>query len=384
MKADLASVVSDLLRDARDFGSLASNCLGAWPIDVLRELERVAGSSADMNARAARLVTDASLFPLHRRRAAPSPLPVEHPLDSDWRFAAGEPRRLLGRVLSGLGPRDRFLLLCVPTIVLEAARQGLAHRTVVAVRHGDPIAAAMRHAVPDATYVELDKMPDMDAAAAAIDPPWHDDTALPLIERLCLGVREGGMVLVTGPDVLTGASSAERLSIHRTDHQLPGLQRVGPWSKVRYRTPRFEERAFQAAGIGNVPPAWRTGLVQAHRRTGEVISPSSLHPAGQWRERVVDGHRIWVRPDAADGLPFRIRVCDSVSSQSQFRRTASVWTSGNVVVVGGERAELDRLLDASADASRDRMLLALLEAERKAVGNADLLPAERLPLSAMP
>lgn len=342
MKGSLLDVVREQAAHSRDFRQLSSRCLGAWPVSVLECLEQLALEAGPAQEAATHLADDAQegyaedLSPVDG-------LPAEHPLDGDWRFAPGVPETILRRLRAAAGKSGRILLACVPTLVLAAARLQMSHQIVVAVRNGDPISEALRGLVPGARYLDFDELGGVGASAGVIDPPWYHDVAAPLVQRVCAGIREGGVLLICGPDLMTAASSARALMGNVTG-LYPGLAPVGRVSRVRYRTPLFESRALQVAGIRNVPAFWRTGLLRPFVRSG--ISDSAmlpLAPDSGWVEAPSRSGRIWLRTSMAQGRKARIVITDSVSRTSPLRGTASAWTSSNTVVLGGTVDEIRKI-----------------------------------------
>lgn len=342
----MTGALIDLVRTeaarSRDFRHLSSRCLGAWPVSILECLDQLACEPGPPREAAIRLADDAQegvaedLSPVKG-------LPLEHPLDGDWRFAPGVPETILRRLRDTAGKDGRILLACAPTLVLAAARLGMSHQVAVAIRDKDPVSATLRELVPDAVYLDFDELSGFGASAGVIDPPWYDDVAAPLLQRVCAGVREGSVLLVCGPDVMTAASNARALTQNVAD-LYQGLVPVGRASRVRYRTPLFESRAMQAAGIRNVPAFWRTGLLRPFIRTGFCDTPIlPLMSESGWVEIPYRSGRMWLRLSAARGSRSRIVVADSVSRTSSLRAVASAWTSANTVMIGGTADEIRKL-----------------------------------------
>lgn len=342
MKGTLVDVVRAQVMQSRDFRQLASQCLGAWPVSILECLEQLVSEGGPARDKALWLADDACEG-LAEDLAGGDELPLEHPLDGDWRFAPAVPDRILRRLCEAAGPGERILLACVPTLVIAASRLKMSHRIAVAVRAGDPVCEALRSLVPDALYLDFDDLRGLEASAGVIDPPWYHDVAAPLIQRVSTGIRQGGVLLVCGPDLLTAASSARVLTGNLGD-LYPGLASLGRTFRVRYRTPLFEFRALQAAGIRNVSAFWRTGLLRPFIRTGAFNgSMQPLASDGGWKEVPHQSGRIWVRAPIARGQKARIVVADSVSRTSPLRDVASAWTSANTVVIGGTIEEMQNL-----------------------------------------
>ena len=360
MSAELEALVREVAPRCSSFRQLASRCLGAWPVAVARTLGRIAAEPGVDREGAARLLADAVGSPPAKLSTVRG-LPPEHPLDGDWRFAPDVPRKLLRRLLKAGGTRGRVLLACVPPLAIIAEQLGVADRCVVAVRESDPVADAVRRLAPHAAYRGFDELAGIEAGAALIDPPWYDDVALPIVQCVCAGVREGGTVLISGPDLLTAASRALAFSAGAPS-AWPGLRPTGTSARVRCRTPAFEARALLAAGVRNVPAFWRTGLVYEYERCGpRAAAPLPFGPGEGWTEVPFGACRLWIRPAAVTGEEARIIVADTVSRTSPLRAGATAWTSANTVVTGGTQAEILSLArpdSVCADGLRARLIVA--------------------------
>lgn len=347
MTGTLLELVSALAPRSRDFRQLASQCFGAWPVSIVEVLEKLSSMPGPLRETALRLLQDAEQGSADRLDPVEG-LPLEHPLDGDWRFASGVPDALVWRLLTHAGSGGRILLACAPTVVLATARIGVSHRVVVAVRWGDPVFEALRALVPQARYVDFDETDGMDAAAGLIDPPWYDDVATPLVQRVANGVRSSGILYICGPDLMTAPSNAKGLTGARAS-LYAGLVPNGRAWRVRYRTPMFEARSMEAAGIRSVPSSWRTGLLRQFVRTHtEIEVRSPLEPETSWTETTFGKGRLWLRPSAARGGKPIVLVSDSVSRTSPIREDAAAWTSANTVVVGGTEADILSLRDVAS------------------------------------
>ncbi|MHC2663263.1 hypothetical protein ACVIYH_006812 [Bradyrhizobium diazoefficiens] len=354
--------VRQKLSSVGGFVALANECYGAWPPDIVDSLAGIAKLERAESDRIAWLLHDAKR-PAELPLQVDADLPLEHPLDSDWRFQTRERGRLVERLMSRLAPSDKVLAICAPTIVLEAARRGIGWRMIVGTRPNDPIIAALQGLVPDAQYVPLDDLENIEAAAGIIDPPWQDQIAAPLIQRLCAGVRIGARVLITGPDRFTAANSVVSLKSRYGSPRWLGLKADCLPFRIRYKTPRFEARALLASGIANVPPAWRTGLVHSYQKMIEVHPDLDLDQRSDWSEVSLGEHRVWYRAEF-NGLKADVNVSSSVSSVSPLRRTATMWTSGNSVVTGGSKIDLESLFRRSSQKVGDDLRERLLRVEQ--------------------
>jgi hypothetical protein len=357
----IAYKVREEVSQAKRFSELAGRCLGAWPADIVESLTELSLDRGELSDQAHALLNDAKQSVQFASRSDPC-LPLEHPIDSDWRFAREEQRRLLDNLISSIPAQEKILIVCAPTIVLEAGRRGIGSRVVVGIRRNDPVAEALQRTVPEAKYLYLDSLCGVEAAAGMVDPPWHDEVAEPLVQRLVCGVRIGGRILISGPDKLTAASSVHKLRSVVGSPSWTGLAPEGAPIRVRYQTPRFEARALQAGGIGNVPSDWRTGLVHLYFKTAGVRQSDDLVSGSDWKERTIDGHRFWIRPRMASSEAI-LSTSSSVSRTAPLRKAASIWTSGNTVVTGGSQRDLELLAAGSVRKASAEFITRLLEWE---------------------
>ncbi|MDP4006392.1 hypothetical protein [Methylobacterium sp. NEAU K] len=319
----LAHLVEREAPRAADFAALTEVCEGAWPGDVRRLL------AESPSAEARRLL--ASIKWPSARISSDRRLPLAHPLDADWRFTRECAERVLDAILSAASHAGDILLIAMPSVALAAYDRGLAHRVVIASRDGDPIDAALRAAMTGCRFVDLPDIPASTFQTVALDPPWYDDVALPLIETGLHAAVADGRVLICAPDHLTSPSSAQRLSALATTPSVLGFSAAEFVERVRYATPFFELRCLEAVGITGISPRWRTGLLY-------TCTPSPSASRGRyvtravgdgWREMRLGATRIWIRRLASQENAPDVGVARSISRTDPAREIASVWTSGN-------------------------------------------------------
>ena len=320
---DLAEIVRREAPRARDFAALTEVCEGAWPGDVLHAL-------GNTESEAAMSLLDGIGHPCGRV-PADRRLPLAHPLDADWRFTRATAEHILDTLLAASPSGGDILLIAMPTVALAAYDRGLIHRIVVASRYGDPIDTALRAVMTGCRFIGLREMPRNTFSTVALDPPWYDDVALPLVDVAVDAVARDGHVFLCTPDRLTSPSSAHGLSALLDAPDTVGLVAVAPLGQVRYATPFFELRCLKAMGIANVSPRWRTGLLHVCRPGAWARSrPQPTASVGRdWREVRHGPIRIWVRrPPVGEGAAA-IAVASSISRTDRTREVAALWTSGN-------------------------------------------------------
>ncbi|MFH6780888.1 MULTISPECIES: hypothetical protein [Methylobacterium] len=301
------------------------------------------------------------------RVVADGRLPLAHPLDADWRFTRDSAEHILDRLLARTPAAADILLIAMPTIALAAHDRGLMHRIVVASRIGDPIDLALRKVMPGCRFVSLQKVPMGAFQTVALDPPWYDDVALPIIEIARAAALPNGRIFVCTPDTLTSPSSAKILSKLMSEPHEVGFSIVESVERIRYATPFFELQCLKAAGISNVSPVWRTGLLCSCIPEPLEFPTCSVCPPvrGAWREVRYGAIRIWLRQPAVQG-PAAVGVADSISRTDRTRKIANLWTSGNTYVAGVDVIGLNLLsgtVDGAAQWPWENRLKAVLSDE---------------------
>ncbi|MCJ2075982.1 hypothetical protein MKK68_09980 [Methylobacterium sp. E-016] len=321
--SELSEIVAREVPHVRDFATLTELCDGAWPGDVLQALRTLEGNAATA-------LRDGISRPAGRVRSDRR-LPLAHPLDADWRFTRATAEHILDTLLAASPADGDILLIAMPTVALAAYDRGLIHRIVVASRYGDPIDTALRVVLTECRFIGLRDLPHGGFPTVALDPPWYDDVALPLVDIAVHSVACDGHVFLCTPDRLTLPSSARRLSALIAVPDAFGFISVAPIGQVRYATPFFELRCLASMGIANVSPRWRTGRLYACR-PGSWARARPRPTAGvgrDWREVRHGPIRIWVRrPPTGEGAAA-IAVASSISRTDRTRDVAALWTSGN-------------------------------------------------------
>ncbi len=345
--SDLSLHLEVLLDTVQDFAELSEQCFGAWPPTVVDALKGLTSSGHPLSGRARELAESARHFTVPRTLPQ-SELPVEHPLDFDWRFSDETCRELLRTLAYGLEPGEKILLVCAPALALYATKMGFGSSIVVGTRSWDCVIERLRSYAPELEYVDLDRLEGVQASALLIDPPWYDDIALPLVSKALSGLRLGARVLLCGPDVLTFASAATALLGENDYMSRLGLVRKEADTRIRYKTPLFEMRSLASLGLGNVSPLWRTGIVRQYLKSCEGEKLVSPLPGSDWRELKGEPVRAWVRLVSEKGMlgNEQIVVSTSVSRTNPLQTSACLWTSNNTVVTGARVADLQEMLSS--------------------------------------
>lgn len=333
--------------DATSFSDLMSVMDGAGPADVIDGLRRHAGSH-DMAFQIESLLADALLTgttPLASRQ--PETLPLPHPLDSEWRFASDTVDELLGRLIEATRPGDELLLVGTPTLAATLGRTAVDRR-IRFVGPDDVVSAAVHDIFAgDPRFVTGQGAA---AAAAIVDPPWYADHFTDMLSICARGCRPGAPILTVVPrtatrpgvdaDIDSMLAGAMHLRLQRSDTSA---------MEVRYRTPLFEARSLESAGIRADLGDWRRGdCLTLWRLDGRVpLRPARAgHPSV---ELTLDGCRVRLLPGVAptaSGIRAaeRDEVSASVSARSPTRGKANLWTSSNRAFVVDESASLEAMI----------------------------------------
>ncbi len=334
MRSDpaLHDLVARRRREVQDFASLSATCHGAWPA-LLSAILRDVGDEdcrrllASARGRKPKVMIDPRL-------------PLAHPLDADWRFTRESAGWVLDHALDATPADGILLLVAMPTVALAAFDRGLGSRIAVAARHGDATDKALRAAMPGVLFQDLAKAPSRPFDTVAIDPPWYDEIAMPMMATAMGAAEPGAAVFICVPDRFTLPSAAPRLGALARRPRSVGFEdgvAIGP---VRYATPFFELRCLQVHGITNVDPAWRTGIL-LRCRPGRGVGPvpdarpgRPLEPSA-WIETTFGGIRLWKRANPRPSGAGIVAVAGSVSAGDPMRASAWLWTSGNLAAAGG-------------------------------------------------
>lgn len=277
-------------------------------------------------------------------------LPLPHPLDYEWRY---EPhtRHLLARRCEDLaGARGPIALLGTPTLAPEFRNR----RAEVLLLDSN---IQLLRALSDSAYLGNARCFAVDialfqpptawrqrAAVVVCDPPWYPDAFGIFLRASADLVRPGGVVLLSVPDVLTRPSISRELDdlMHLAAKLRLTLTESAPGA-LRYRTPFFEFRALQAAGLRAVPLDWRAGTLWQLTSNGIAdargLGPRQSRTGPAVAEATIDNIRIrvihvgQVQPGT---LSLRSAVpgdtLPTVSRQHPARSRANMWTSGNTIL----------------------------------------------------
>lgn len=342
-------VYGAVTRGVTTFNSLVMSLPGVYPSVVLASLKRLAasgkfdGQNFEIMSGLSGLGEIESWQPPRPRRRIP--LPVPHPLDYDWRFAESGVRYLLDACLTLTQPGETIALLGSPSVLRTAIEDSYPRRVVLL----DSNAAAVdcfADTVPPGLAVRCDvtrdPLPQIEASAVIIDPPWYEEHMAAFMWAAAGLCRTGGHVLASIPPVGT------RPGIDRDREALFDWARRLGLSLIRqepamlpYSSPPFEINALKAEGIRAILVEWRRGDLTVFRKDGREVPPQPAFPSTieeVWAEGSLRGVRIRVKPH--DSTKFKNPkletiidgdILPSASRRDERRSLADVWTSGNRV-----------------------------------------------------
>lgn len=176
--------------------------------------------------------------------------------------------------------------------------------------------------------------------SAVVDPPWYAHGVIDWLTRASQYVHLGGMIHVALMGDLTRPSACEeRTKILALAAQIGDVE-LEP-EAVRYRTPRFELRALEQAGLPPMPE-WRRAdrLSVTNRNPVPVSDPGEWE--SDWDEFLIGEHTLCVRSAAkmnrSSGtgtiqsiLPRGEWIAPTVSRRAAAIQTADIWSCENAV-----------------------------------------------------
>jgi hypothetical protein len=275
-------------------------------------------------------------------------LKTPHPLDFEWRNSTKSLHRLLNRLLQLNNPRDRILLLGMPTLFATAIQKDVPNK-INLIERNKPIVQSLTKQITDRTrfniyeadIFKVDPNQIENHFCVVMDPPWYTEHFKQFMWLAANKTELGGFVLISLPPINTRPNiPKERIEWFSYCDQLGlCLETLEP-QQLQYSMPFFEFNAFRAAGIADILPFWRNGDLAIFRKVDEVKierPPTSVEETS-WVEKEYGKVRIRVKvaeaPAGSNGeLHFTHLVSNdilpTVSSRHEKRHLANIMTSGN-------------------------------------------------------
>jgi hypothetical protein len=322
------------------FPALLERLPGVYPSTALASVTRL-GKAGQLRAALAESLHRESSLSVAPRRAAPTLLPLPHPLDFEWRFTSDTCFNLLELSVALCPNKSGILLLGTPTVALTA----MSHSTPRPISFwGDrnrvterviALNQAMRFPIQVAISHTL--LPAQAAGVVVVDPPWYLDYIRPMIAAASTGCEIGGHVVASLPPegAMANAIADREATIKFARYVGLELVKIEQLS-ARYDTPFFEQNSLAACGI-RPPPHWRRGDVLVFRKfaeSGRAIR-GNVTSTSQWSEVEVDRIRLFIKRGGSNFgsqgiIPILSGdVLPTVSRRDPRRTEASIWTSGN-------------------------------------------------------
>jgi hypothetical protein len=343
------------------FGPLVCALPGVYPGVVRDALRRLVRKRKLPTRTVQKMLTEVVVeWPPHRGEFIPLALPMPHPLDFDWRYAAAANERLLDEYATLAQVPGRLAVLGAPSVVPEAFRRN-PNGKVMAIDRNAAFVMALRRAYPRARVILCDlmrgKLPAFPEAAVVIaDPPWYAEHLHSFLWAGCQMCRLKGHVLVSLPPVGTRPGVAnERAKLLALAEEW-GLRLVRlDEGALPYLSPPFEQNALRADGTPRVPVDWRRGDLVTFARTRLFKRSRPLAPAFEeaWHEAEVLGVRVRLRNQGDVGFidPRLVSlvagdILPTVSRRDPRRRGVDVWTTGNRIFLCRGTGILLRIFEA--------------------------------------
>ena len=351
-----------------DFAQLLVSLPGIYPSTVLERLGYLASTSRLDNLWYRRIVEDSRRFPdsarHESRRRNQIQLPVEHPLDYEWRFGETAAQVLLDHAASLPANGHPVAMLGTPTILLRALETGHPSPTVLIDKN--PLVADCFANCPTATVHKCDLLKDplpyLESSVVIIDPPWYPDYMATFVWAAVELSANQSHLLMSAPPVGTRPRvdfEMKQLLTWMENELGLTLLRIKRLA-LPYQTPLFERNALRAEGINNIPQEWRRGDLWVLRNGGafnrRMSRPAIDEINALWHECVLCNVRLKIRDNNCSsffGDPtlkplVKYDVLPSVSRRDQRRKQVDVWTSGNRVFTCSEPRLLTVIVQALA------------------------------------
>ena len=221
-----------------------------------------------------------------------SALPVPHPLDYEWRFAAGAVDLLWENVLKLSQSGDTVAFLGTTSVFHRAHGGGPSRHNLVLLDASQPTVVSFSHPASFGSAfccdISCGRLPALTAQVVVIDPPWYPayiSSFLWAASQIC---AMDGHVLMSTPPVGTrpGIEAEWEETMELTKKMGLHMENVQP-SALPYISPPFERNALRAAGISNYPTEWRRGHLSTFAGSvKQVFKAPRLR-----RKRVLNGSR---------------------------------------------------------------------------------------------
>ncbi len=337
------NILNSLRKGITDFNDIILSLSGVYPSNVLSSIKRVTKNSffpGDLYSKILGQVKENTNLnneaELHK-----IVLPLEHPLDFEWRFTKLTTNYMLDICKELVSSDDKIVLLGTPSLFRNIIEEE-CERKIIFV--GDETAVTNRLKMYSNSYkmvfsnIIKDPPQKILASAVILDPPWYDDYIYPFLWYATQCCKLNGYIMISLPSLGTRPEVKEELETIINQAKLLGLSTYRiEHGTLRYTTPFFENNALNAEGIYNFPKDWRSSnlVIFKHDKECDMERPKISFPY-EWEEVNFNDVRIRVKKNYMKefGDPALISILDgdilpSVSRKYHKRNLAEVWTSGN-------------------------------------------------------
>ena len=349
-----------ICQQPRTFEYVSNNIKGLYPndtVDVLNELKGEGTITCLDNMWVVKqvalegppqLFTDESTRYLQRYMGYYDFLKTPHPLDFEWRNSTASLNKLLSKIQSFLLPKDKLLLLGMPTLFATAIQKDIPFVTSL-IERNKPIVQGLNRILSNKEkfrIIEADLFemnPNIIARhfCVVMDPPWYAPHFKQFMWIASNSVQLNGIVAISLPPINTKTNAInERVAWFSFCASLGlCLETLDP-EQLSYSMPFFEFNALRANGIKDVMPFWRKGDLAIFRKVQDNIieRPKSENTNSKWLEREFNGVRFRIKPNPLTDIVCLQLQIDSllkgdilptVSNNDDRRDLANLWTSGN-------------------------------------------------------
>ena len=214
------------------FGSLVAALPGVDPTVVAAALRRLADHGHNSGSTAASLLAAAERAPATAIATRERPLP--HPLDFYWAHTDDSIEAIVGELAGGPKQGATIAYLGTPNI-FRAGAKSMGDHVHVLLDRSVPRTAALGNGAGRVVRLDLlrDQLPELNADAAVLDPPWYPDHMRGFLWAAASMVREGGQVWVSFPPAGTRYAVGQETAQVLKAAAGYGLAAGAPWDRWR-------------------------------------------------------------------------------------------------------------------------------------------------------
>jgi len=290
-------------------------------------------------------------------------LKTPHPLDFEWRNSTASLDYLIEQVQDLNTVNDNILFLGMPTLFATACLKDIPQKITLVDRNKPVIKrlSKLNNNKEQFKIIEADIFKVMPSKVGnfhcvIMDPPWYSEYFFQFMWLATQCVEVGGIVGISLPPINTRPNIDQERIDWFSFCQTQGLYLENLYMhKLQYVMPFFEFNAFRAAGIKDISPFWRHGDFALFRKIRSNIyeRPRFKENKSEWIEKEIDGVRIRVKAEntnnTEEGLSIQNLVKNdilkTVSTRSELREKANIWTSGNRIYNVNNPKQFVDLLD---------------------------------------